>query len=276
MSKNAGIGMGPVPRELAVPLLALDLDGTVRHGKDELGRFVNTASDVVIFPEALAQMRAWKAKGGRIIAVSNQGGIALGHMTFEACLDTIVRTHELCESLFDKVAFCRHHPDAFDPEYARCWCRKPSPGLLIEIGAGFGSGNPRGGEPGVLSAVSRVVRWGPPRRSGVRQTRWVQVPVGARVACRGVPMISPVQQVVPGFNIPTVVFAENQPEYIPLPAWRGEDGTVVTRWRFGWKERLLLLLTGDLWLTVLTFNHPLQPVKLDTVCPIMGHPDEEA
>lgn len=132
MTHEHSIGMGPVPTEKATPLLALDLDGTVRHGKDELGRFVNCADDVVIFPEALAQMRAWKAKGGRIIAVSNQGGIALGHMTFEACLESMVRTHQLCEGLFDKVAFCRHHPDAFDPEYAHCWCRKPSPGLLIE------------------------------------------------------------------------------------------------------------------------------------------------
>jgi D-glycero-D-manno-heptose 1,7-bisphosphate phosphatase len=126
------IGLGPVPTERAVPLLVLDLDGTVRHGKDELGRFVNTAADVAVFPEAIAQMRAWKAKGGRIIAVSNQGGIALGLLAFEDCLAAMARTYELSERLFDKIAFCRHHPDAIDPEYARCWCRKPSPGLLIE------------------------------------------------------------------------------------------------------------------------------------------------
>jgi D-glycero-D-manno-heptose 1,7-bisphosphate phosphatase len=126
------IGLGPAPSERAVPLLVLDLDGTVRHGKDELGRFVNTAADVIVFPEAVAQMKAWKSKGGRIIAVSNQGGIALGHMSFADCLAAMVRTHELTGRLFDKIAFCRHHPNAIDPEYARCWCRKPSPGLLIE------------------------------------------------------------------------------------------------------------------------------------------------
>lgn len=113
-------------------MLALDLDGTVRHGFDELGRFVNGPDDVFIFPEALAQMRKWKADGGRIIAVSNQGGIALGHMTFDVCAAAMMKTHDLCERLFDKIAWCRHHPQAIDPEYARCWCRKPSPGLLIE------------------------------------------------------------------------------------------------------------------------------------------------
>jgi D-glycero-D-manno-heptose 1,7-bisphosphate phosphatase len=115
-----------------VPLLVLDLDGTVRHGKGELGRFVGGPGDVVVFPEAVEQMRRWKASGGRIIAVSNQGGIALGHLTMIDCTAAMTRTHLLTVGLFDKIAWCRHHPLAADPEYARCWCRKPSPGLLIE------------------------------------------------------------------------------------------------------------------------------------------------
>ena len=126
------IGMGPVPTEKAVPLLILDLDGTVRHGKDELGRFVNGPDDVVIFPEAVEQMRRWKAAGGRIIAASNQGGIAMGYMNYETCMAAMIKTQALTGGLFDKVAMCMHHPDAVDPEYARCWCRKPSPGIFIE------------------------------------------------------------------------------------------------------------------------------------------------
>lgn len=128
--------------EKATPLLAVDLDGTVRHGLDELGRFVNGPDDVVIFPEAIEMMRRWKAGGGRIIGVSNQGGIALGHLTARDCAAAMLRTHELAGELFDKIAWCSHHPYANDPEHARCWCRKPSPGLLIEaaldIAAKFG------------------------------------------------------------------------------------------------------------------------------------------
>lgn len=118
--------------ERATPLLALDLDGTVRHGKDELGRFVNEPEDVVIFPEAVEMMRRWKQGGGRVIAVSNQGGIALGHMTLQTCTATMVRTNKLTGKLFDKMAWCSHYPTADHPEMARCWCRKPSPGLIIE------------------------------------------------------------------------------------------------------------------------------------------------
>jgi D-glycero-D-manno-heptose 1,7-bisphosphate phosphatase len=113
-------------------VLYLDLDGTVRHGLDELGRFVNGPEDVVIFPEAVTMMRRWKAGGGRIVGVSNQGGIALGHFTQAQCAATMTRTHQLTDQLFEVISWCRHHPAAEHPEMARCWCRKPSPGLLIE------------------------------------------------------------------------------------------------------------------------------------------------
>lgn len=116
----------------SVPVLWLDIDGTVRHGYAELGRFVNTASDVVVFPEAVDRMKAWKAGGGRIVGVTNQGGIATGKVKETAVMKALARTNELCGYAFDKIAYCRHHPDADHPEMARCWCRKPAPGLVIE------------------------------------------------------------------------------------------------------------------------------------------------
>ena len=118
--------------EKTVGLLVLDIDGTVRHGLDESGRFVNGPDDVVVFPEAVTQMRRWKAGGGRIVGVSNQGGIALGHVSLQMVTAAMIETHRQTDYQFDKLAWCQHHPDAEDPEMARCWCRKPSPGLLIE------------------------------------------------------------------------------------------------------------------------------------------------
>lgn len=118
--------------ETCVPVLYLDIDGTVRHGKDELGRFVNGPDDVVVFPEAVEMMRRWKAGGGRIIGVSNQGGIALGHLSVVDCMDAMMKTQVLTGGLFDKIAWCHHHPQASHPQMARCWCRKPAPGLLIQ------------------------------------------------------------------------------------------------------------------------------------------------
>ena len=54
-------------------------------------------------------------------------------------------------------------------------------------------------------------------------------------------------------------YAENQPKYQPLPAHKTKDGEVISCWSFSWKERIQLLCTGRIWLSILTFNHPLQP-----------------
>lgn len=117
----------------ATAVLYLDIDGTVREGRDDpLGRFVNAPEDVRVFPAAVAMMREWKRRGGRIIGVSNQGGIALGHVTEQQVAAAMIETHHQAERLFDRIVFCRHHPAADRPEMARCWCRKPAPGMLIE------------------------------------------------------------------------------------------------------------------------------------------------
>lgn len=119
--------------EVATPMLYLDIDGTVREGKDDpLGKFVNGPEDVRVFPEAVEMMRRWKTGGGRIIGVSNQGGIALGIVAERQVQAAMMETHRQAKELFDKIAYCRHHPNAADPEMARCWCRKPKAGLLIE------------------------------------------------------------------------------------------------------------------------------------------------
>lgn len=86
--------------------------------------------------------------------------------------------------------------------------------------------------------------------------------------------MTPMRQIVPGFDIDTVTYAKDQPEYIPLPAWRSPDdpsGLIVTRWKLSWKERFLVAFGGSLWVSILTFHKPLQPLKLEATCPIMGH-----
>lgn len=114
------------------PVLYLDLDDTVRKGKDTLGRFVNNASDVEVFPEVPAILAEYKRNGWRIVAISNQGGVALGILSIEDCVKAMIETQRQCKEAFDKITFCTHHPDAPDPEYAVCWCRKPRIGLILE------------------------------------------------------------------------------------------------------------------------------------------------
>ena len=57
-----------------------------------------------------------------------------------------------------------------------------------------------------------------------------------------------------------VVYAADQPEYQPLPVWRRQNGDVVSRWRLTWRERLVVALGRNIYLSVSTFGQPLQPL----------------
>lgn len=64
-------------------------------------------------------------------------------------------------------------------------------------------------------------------------------------------------------GIPEVIMGKGQEQYNPLPAIRSNTtGMVTTRWKASLKERLMILLTGNVYLQVLTFKKPLQPVKM--------------
>lgn len=63
-------------------------------------------------------------------------------------------------------------------------------------------------------------------------------------------------------------FAKNQPQYLPLPARREQDGAVLSCWQAALAERIYFLFTGKLWLTQLTFGGPLQPLRPTILKPI--------
>jgi hypothetical protein len=68
-----------------------------------------------------------------------------------------------------------------------------------------------------------------------------------------------------------VTFAENQPEYLPLPALVAdmENGgqNVISCWKLTWWERITVLFTGVMWINSLKFDHALQPVLPETTRP---------
>lgn len=63
------------------------------------------------------------------------------------------------------------------------------------------------------------------------------------------------------FKEQNVIYAKDQPEYLPLPALKypGGNGEVVTCWRLSFWERFYILFTGRMWLSLLSFNQPLTP-----------------
>ena len=66
------------------------------------------------------------------------------------------------------------------------------------------------------------------------------------------------------FDGANVVFGANQPEYTPLPAQvlPGDYGQTITCWELTQEEMEQVKKTGKIWLSVLTFGQPLQPVLL--------------
>lgn len=63
------------------------------------------------------------------------------------------------------------------------------------------------------------------------------------------------------FKEVNIEFAKDQPEYLTLPAYREDSprGEVITCWRLSLKERIYVLLFGNIWLNLLSFNKPLTP-----------------
>lgn len=60
----------------------------------------------------------------------------------------------------------------------------------------------------------------------------------------------------------TDIIAKDQKEYLPLPAHvnRESDWREVTScWKLTWYERILILFTGRVWSTLMTFGGPVQP-----------------
>jgi len=76
--------------------------------------------------------------------------------------------------------------------------------------------------------------------------------------------MKPISPVIPGWVGGETVFAKDQDEYLDLPAIVCQDGTVITRWRLGWVERLRVLFRGDVYLSILTFGNALQPIRIQT------------
>lgn len=67
-----------------------------------------------------------------------------------------------------------------------------------------------------------------------------------------------------------VVYAEDQKEYLPLPAHRTLDGRVTSCWGLTFKERIVVLFSGKIFVRMMTFNKPLQPLKVTVRNPVRG------
>jgi D-glycero-D-manno-heptose 1,7-bisphosphate phosphatase len=110
-----------------VRLIILDRDGVINYDSD---LYVKSPDEWIPIPGSLDAIARLNAAGFRVVVASNQSGIARGLFT----LEDLLRIHEkMYQQLawvggsIDAIFFCPHGPDA------GCGCRKPRPGMLLDI-----------------------------------------------------------------------------------------------------------------------------------------------
>jgi D-glycero-D-manno-heptose 1,7-bisphosphate phosphatase len=111
----------------------LDRDGTVNRNTHYLIDF----EDFELLPGVAAALRILQDLDYRLFVVSNQSGVARGYFTYAAVeeLNRKIVAHLAGLGIrIEEIVFCPHHPEGTVPEYTRvCDCRKPLPGMLIDL-----------------------------------------------------------------------------------------------------------------------------------------------
>lgn len=112
-------------------LIILDRDGVINH--DSAG-FIKSPDEWVPIPGSLEGIARLHRAGYTIVVASNQSGVGRG--LFD--LNTLRKIHEKMQQevaraggKLDAIFFCPHAPED------GCDCRKPKPGLLLEIAKEF-------------------------------------------------------------------------------------------------------------------------------------------
>lgn len=111
------------------PAVFLDRDGTINVEKS----YVYRLADWEWLPGAIEGIRRLNRAGFKVIAVSNQSGIARGYYTMRDVDDLHFEINEELKrqgAWIDAFYYCPHHPDF--GSIRECRCRKPAPGLILD------------------------------------------------------------------------------------------------------------------------------------------------
>jgi len=111
-----------------VKLVVLDRDGTINQDSDQ---YIKSPAEWKPIKGSLEAIARLTQAGHRVVVATNQSGIARGlfDMTaLNAIHDAMQRAVQQAGGRIDAVFFCPHAADA------ACECRKPRPGMLLEIG----------------------------------------------------------------------------------------------------------------------------------------------
>jgi D-glycero-D-manno-heptose 1,7-bisphosphate phosphatase len=122
-------------------LIIFDKDGTVIQ---YLGnRPANTPEEQTLLPGVDERIADLKSQGCKIALASNQGGVAWGFISYAQA--EAMMADAAAKVGADAYRFCPHDarairkPDAVAEYAVACKCRKPEPGMLLDLMQQFGA-----------------------------------------------------------------------------------------------------------------------------------------
>ncbi len=113
-------------------LIVLDRDGVINQ---DSSAFVKSAEEWLPLPGSIAAIAALSNAGFTVAIASNQSGLARGLFDAAALSAMHEKMHRLVAAAggrVDHIIICPHGPDD------GCNCRKPKPGMLLELGRHYG------------------------------------------------------------------------------------------------------------------------------------------
>ena len=116
----------------------LDRDNTII--KCKYGEYITDANSISYYEERIKNISLLTQKYQLALIISNQPQIAMGKVSWQDVIDINGQVIIKCQSLGLNIAgfyICPHHPHSgyrneINELKYRCFCRKPSPGLLLE------------------------------------------------------------------------------------------------------------------------------------------------
>lgn len=112
-------------------LIILDRDGVINEDSDD---YIKSPEEWIPIPGSLDAIARLNHSGYAVAIASNQSGIARGYFDMQSLAAMSVKMNEMLSQhggRIDAMVFCPHGPKE------GCDCRKPKPGMLIEIGNRF-------------------------------------------------------------------------------------------------------------------------------------------
>ncbi|MFS8150057.1 D-glycero-beta-D-manno-heptose 1,7-bisphosphate 7-phosphatase [Vreelandella titanicae] len=108
-------------------LVILDRDGVINHDSDN---YIKSLDEWVPYPSSITAIARLTRAGYTVAVATNQSGIARGYYdeaTLHAMHEHLISLVEAEGGHIAHIAYCPHGPNA------NCQCRKPLPGMLIQI-----------------------------------------------------------------------------------------------------------------------------------------------